>query len=286
MDASFNPGETYQYGLAIIFGESDISFCINDLKRGKYIGLHHMVRNDTIPGIGLSQEKPTFQEFLSEVVSQVPWLKNQFKLLKIAYDGTKTTLIPSQLFDPAETLNYMDFSYGKSSENQVFSDHLENLDASLVFSIPSKTVQAVGDHFHKHRIVSSSSVFIESICTNYKNRTHSSKVFLNIHGLYFDLMIYNGHQMAYFNSFSHSCPEDIAYYLVFVIEQLNLNPEQIPLVLFGDTAKDEGLLDLLYNYIRHIEFGRRSAFFRYSFNMNEIPAHSYYPLLNFLSCVL
>ncbi|MEI6434054.1 MAG: DUF3822 family protein [Bacteroidota bacterium] len=286
MDESFDPEETHQYGLAIIFGDSDFSFCINDLKRGKYIGINHLFRNDAISGIGLSLEKPTFTEFLTELISQMPYLKNQYKLLKIAYQGAKTTLIPSQIFDPAETANYLDFSFGKNSETQVFSDHLMNLDAYQAFSIPTKTVQTVVNHFQKCRIVSSSSVFIESIWTNYKSRINAPKVFLNIYGKFIDIMIYNGHLMTYFNSFSHLCPQDITYYLIFVLEQLNLNPEQIPLVIFGDAEKDEELLDLLYNYIKHVEFGKRSAFFKYSFNMNEVPGHSYYPLLNFLSCGL
>jgi hypothetical protein len=285
-DSSFDPQDTLQYGLAIVFSEMDFSCCVTDLKRGKCIGLHHMVRNDVIAGHGSSQDKPAFAQFLSDAVTHWPFLKNQFKLLKIAYEETKATLIPSPLFDPLEVSGYLSFSFGPIIGDQVFADHLVNPDAYQVFSVPVSLIQPVVGHFQKHRIISSSSIFIESIWMNYKSRMHTPKLFVNIRALYMDLMIFDGHQMIFFNSFSYQCAEDFAYYIIFVLEQLKLNPELVPLVLFGDAGKIDGLLDLLFNYLKHIEFGKRNAFVKYSDVLGDVPAHTHYPLLSFLSCGL
>jgi hypothetical protein len=285
-DSSFDPQETLQYGMAIVFSETDFSCCVTDLKRGKCIGLHHLVRNDAVAGHGPSQDKPGFPQFLADVVAHQPYLKNQFKLLKIACEETKSTLIPSPLFDPAEVSGYLNFAFGQIVEDQVFSDHLINSDAYQVFSVPVKLVQPMVDQFQKHRIISSSGIFIESIWLNYKSRMHAPKVFLNIRARYMDLMIFDGHQMTFFNSYAYHCAEDFAYYIIFVLEQLKMNPEQVPLVLFGDDGKVEGLLDLLFNYMKHIEFGKRNAFLKYSHILDEVPAHAHYPLLSFLSCGL
>jgi hypothetical protein len=99
-------------------------------------------------------------------------------------------------------------------------------------------------------------------------------------------MIFDGRRMLYFNTFSFQNPEEVAYYLIFVLEQLNLNPEQVPLVIMGNVESKAGLPDLLLRYIRHIETARRNESYRYSYVLNRVPAHACFPLLNLFSCGL
>ena len=99
-------------------------------------------------------------------------------------------------------------------------------------------------------------------------------------------MIFDGRQMSYFNTFSFTNPEDVAYYLIFVLEQLNFNPETVPVVLLGAIEMGDGLSELLPRYVRNIETGRRSDAYRYSYMMNQLPPHFCFPLLNLFSCGL
>jgi hypothetical protein len=75
-------------------------------------------------------------------------------------------------------------------------------------------------------------------------------------------------------------PEDIAYYLIFVFEQLNLNPEEITLVLMGSVDRYSPVYDLLFRYIRNIDFAARNDSISYSYIFNEVPDHFYFSLLN------
>jgi hypothetical protein len=102
----------------------------------------------------------------------------------------------------------------------------------------------------------------------------------------FDLVIFDGRQLTYFNSFSFQNPDDVVYYLIFVLEQLKFNPESMPLVLLGNVEKGGALFELLYRYIRHIEFGRRNETYKYSYLFGQVPPQLNYPLMNFLSCGL
>jgi hypothetical protein len=286
MDDAFDPEDTTQYGLAIAVGDSGLSWCINDLKRGKYLGLHHVERKDKIQVTGSLSEKTSLVDFMNELISDFPHLKNQYKLLKIAFEGCKSTLIPASVFDPSEVANYMEFSFGEGVDDHIFSDHLVSPDAYQVFAMPSEYARVLSEQFDRHRIINTSSVFIEGIWMNYKSRSRSPKIFLNIRSKFMDLMVFDGSQMTYFNTFSQHNRDDIVYYLIFVMEQLNHDPEHIPLILFGNAGEDEALMDLLMIYIRNIELGKRSAFFKYSHVLREVPAHSHYPLFNLLSCGL
>jgi hypothetical protein len=68
--------------------------------------------------------------------------------------------------------------------------------------------------------------------------------------------------------------------VIFVFEQLNLNPEEITLALLGNVEKFSPVFDLLFRYIRNIEFVSRNDGFDYSYLFNDVPGHFYYSLLN------
>jgi hypothetical protein len=94
------------------------------------------------------------------------------------------------------------------------------------------------------------------------------------------VLAFDGGQLIYCNAFHFMTPEDIAYYLIFVFEQLNLNPEEVGLTLLGNIDRYSPVYDLLFRYIRNIEFAGRNESFGYSYLFNEIPDHFYYSLLS------
>jgi hypothetical protein len=118
---------------------------------------------------------------------------------------------------------------------------------------------------------------------NVKNMT-GRKVFLNLRDGQFDLLVFNGNQLVYCNGFHFRTPEDVAYYVIFVYEQLNLNPEETGLCLLGNVEKLSPVYDLLFRYIRLIEFMGRNEGFKYSYLFDEIPGHSYFSLLTPALC--
>jgi hypothetical protein len=286
LDESFNPRDSANYGLAIMLSETTFSFCTLDFRRNKFLGLHSCIREDLKPMDGQAGPVPSMKEFLAGVFAAVPWLRNQFKLVKIAFDGKKSTLVPASLFDSNSGEQYIKFNFPPAPDELILFDHLIPPDAFLVFTMPEQVMAAKKEFFHTGKVVHSSSLLIESVWINYKNRINTPNVFLNVHENLFDIMIFDGRKMQYFNTFTFQNPEDVAYYLIFVLEQLNFNPEEIPLVLLGNVELKDGVSELLHRYIRHIDTGRRNESCRYSYMMNQLPSQSFFPLFNFFLCGL
>jgi len=283
VDDAFSIQETKNYGLFIQFNESHFVYCILDYRRNKFMGIQQIKRNEFLhrPEI-----KTKFQDFLKSVITAIPWLKNSYKSVKIAYEGKKNTLIPGPLFDPNELDNYLNFNFISDPEEKALSDHLVLMDNYNVFSIPVATADAMTAIYPHTRIYHLSTILIESILINYKNRINTNRVFLHLREKHFDLMLFDGRQMSYFNSFPYLNAEDITYFLIFVLEQLNINPENIPVVLLGKVDRSSNLSELLQRYIRHVEFGRRNDNFKFSYVFNQLQPQSYYPLINFTLCGL
>ena len=286
LDESFSPHDTRHYGLAIVLSETSIGCCTLDLRRNKFLGLHRFIRTEEKPLENQSNSGSTFKDFFNGVCIAIPWLKNQFKIVKIGFDGIKATLVPDGLFDPNERDHYLKFNYSYHTDELIFCDHLMPLNAWQVFTIPESIGEAVREFFPKTKIIHVSSLLIESIWINYKNRINSPHIFLHVRDHLFDLMIFNGRQMTYFNTFPFHNPEDVTYYLIFVLEQLNFNPETIPLVLLGNVVMGDSLSELILRYVRHVESGRRNEAYRYSYMLNQLPPQTFFPLLNFFSCGL
>ncbi len=285
VDDSFAIQDTRNYGLYLQLDESNLVYAILETKSNKFLALQQM-RKTEFSSRPAPAQPATFNDFLKNILNAFPWLKNPYKQVKIAYEGSKTTLIPVPLFDSREAENYLKLNFQIKAEETVLTDHLVPLDNYQVFSIPVATLNSLRAFFPSARLNHLSSVLTESIWINYKNRVIANRVFLHVREKHFDLMIYDGRQMTYFNSFPAAGAEDIAYYLIFVLEQLNLNPENIHAVLLGAVEKNSHLFELLTRYVRHIEFGRRNEAFKYAYVFNQVSPQAFYPLLNYPSCGL
>ena len=286
MDDSLNVKEPHQYGLAVFCSDTTLTFCILDYKRGKMLGLQQLSRAESKPSEGGTGHRISYGDFLNSVLESMPWLKGPFKTVKIAWEGSKTTLIPSALFILEERERYLSFNFPVSGEEEVLSDPLVSMDSFNLYAVPRYFTYAAARYFPEVQIVSATSILIEGTFNNYKNRISTPKLFLNLRASLFDLMIFDGKQMIYFNTFPFLTPEDVTYYLIFVLEQLNLNPETIPLILFGNLMNGTTLMELLFKYIRHVEFGRRNDAVKYSYLLIQLPPYAHYALFNFLSCGL
>lgn len=280
-DLSFEPDALHHYGMAMVFGPSDLSIAVADMQRGRYIAMHHLVRQE----FRHPQEQPAFGAFLDEAMQYLPWLAGSFKSVKIVFNSSCHTLVPDALFDPEQSRPYLELMYGPLPGQTVMANPVTVMDAHQVFAVPDEMTTRIGAHFPRVQLISHATALIQVIWAHY-SRMHLLKVFLNIRNDAMDVMIFDGRQVSFFNSFKWRSPEDILYYLIFVMEQLNLNPEQVPVVVSGETDGKGSLMELMFTYIRHVEFAKRTTTYRYSAVLDEIAPHSGFILFNILTCGL
>ncbi|MCX6241441.1 MAG: DUF3822 family protein [Bacteroidetes bacterium] len=283
VDAAFTTQETRNFGLSLQFNDFHIAYCVMDYRLNKYILLHEFRRNDFIP-----RAKPgfklSFEDFLRSVLTANPWLKNPFKSVRIAYEGKKSTLIPGPLFDAQEAENFLKLTYPVPADEHVLADHIQQFDNYNVYSIPKSLEESLMRLFPSARISSLSTILLQTVWMNFKTRINANRIFLHIKEKSFDILIYNGKQIKYLNTFTWMVAEDVAYFLIFVLEQLGMNPEQSSVVLLGNIDRGSNLFELIYRYVKNMEFGRRNETYKYSPVFDIVAPQSYYPLLNFNSC--
>ncbi len=278
-DKAINTENTKNYKLSIQLSLDGFSFCILDTERNKYLGI------ESYDFQGVSSFF-TLKNILSEHVPKNKWLKKPYNSVSIIFENPKTTLVPMPLFDPKQTEKYLDFNHTTEINDVVKFDHLPNLDAVNVYSIPENILNCLMKNFPDAGIHHFAGSLIETLLIKYKNRSDGHLVFANIRKSWFDIIVLKNRQMIYFNSFKYKASEDFVYFLIYVFEQINLNPEENELILTGNILKMSSLFEITFKYIRKVSFAGRNNNFDYSYVFDEIQPHFYYNLLNLQMCEL
>ena len=260
LDEVFDEGNSLTYDLTFEMGEKTFTYSVLDTEKNKFIAIG------------------SFRNHLHEVVKNFPWLQKPFHLVRGIISNTRFTLVPEALFEVSEKDQYYNFIQEKEANENIFYDKLDHLGLYSVYCIPGHSHREIFGVFPGFRSCHISSVLIGNIWMHVKNMT-GRKVFLNLRDGQFDLLVFDGKQLLYCNGFNFRTPEDIAYYVIFVFEQLNLNPEEIRLCLLGNVEKLSPVYDLLFRYIREIEFIGRNEGYNYSYLFDEIPDHLYFSIL-------
>ena len=216
---------------------------------------------------------------------------NNWASITCAVSHNKFTLVPSAIFDDENKKSFLGFNHPIESGEKVHSDILTSIEARNLFTISADFESMIRKHFINVHFIHNSTSFIEGLLVQNKNlplrQTGNSdkRVFADFHSSYFEIVILNGRELLFSNAFTYKAPEDIAYYILFVYEQLRLNPEEIELVLSGEIEKTAEEHTLLYNYIRHVKFASLPDSFKYSYKFDEIQSHRFISLFNQYLCV-
>ena len=110
------------------------------------------------------------------------------------------------------------------------------------------------------------------------------KLYVHIQKSQVELLFVKEKKLTFYNSFNYRANEDLAYFVLFACEQLQLHPESLKLEIFGEVEKHSDVHKLLRKYVRNIEFGSRNDTCDFSYQLQTLPKHFYITLFsNFYS---
>lgn len=215
-------------------------------------------------------------ELIKEVFSKETILNNSFKAVYVSHFNNLVTQVPKALFDKDYLADYLKYSLKVLNDDYIVYDELKNTEIVNVYipfvNINNFLIDRYSSFVFKH----SSTILIESLLNKYKN-TDNPYCFVHVVGNQFELIVIKNSKLELFNTFNFKTQEDFIYYILFVAEQLNLNPEELELVLLGEIEKESELYAICYQYIKNISFYKNEQFPKL---LNEYSQHSVFTLLN------
>ena len=202
-------------------------------------------------------------------------LNNQFNNINVAHLNNLVAHVPNPIFNKEELSSYLKYSVKVLENDFIACDEIKNTEIVTVY-IPFVNINNfLFDKYGSFNYQHSSSILIEKLLTQNK---HVSKTtcFVNVSASIFEIVVLKNNSLILYNLFNYKTKEDFIYYILFVSEQLGLNPEEFELYLMGDIDKDSELFSIVYKYIRNVQFYKNET----NQLQVDLPLHSHYTLLN------
>ena len=269
IDEAFDK-QTADFKLIIRLGIDGAVITVNEVLKNKYIAFESFIFQNVY-------SFDVINELLEELIKESKIIKQKYKLVICIIVNDIATLVPKAIFEEERKKTYLKLNVFLEEEELVLVDELKSLDAKNVFglSLPVKTkLDHLFNNIYYHH---SSSVLIEALLKQNKNKT-GKKIIIHVQLSHFQVIVIEGKNLLFYNTFNHHSAEDFIYYLLFVCEQLHLNPESIALVFLGEIEKNSTIYAITQKYIRNIQFGERYDDGDYSYQLQHFPKHFYFTL--------
>lgn len=230
--------------LSVQISLNGLSFLVSDQKGNPEWFEDNILNHSTTPEEILMELELFFSE-------KQLWNKS-FSEVFLIYSTEVFSLVPANLFDESRASEYLKFNSKILANDYVASDYIEDHNIRVVYVPLININNLFFDKFGSFNYYHSTTILLNAI---FKDPIPDlPRIYLHLNQNSYECLIFKNGRLELCNSFHYSTPEDFIYYLLFTLEQLNLNPETVPVYLCGSIEKDDAIYSIIYRYIRYLEF--------------------------------
>ena len=226
-----------QYSLSIRFSSDGYSLFVHDeneiLISTKHVDekLYSLTENEII-----------------QLFKNQPEIKSTYRHTRIICESNSYSLIPTSFFDPQYAPDFLDFENIKQKSEAVLFNRVQSFNIVNVFSIPAAFYKSLASVFPycnpEHHV---SFLLNEQL---YKSNKTVFHLLLRIGWV--DILVTSGNLLQFANRFEYRTAEDLLYYTLNVFEQLNIDAENSPVVMYN-SKENSDIMNLLSKYLEVIE---------------------------------
>ena len=220
------------------------SYCICDTLNNKIVALKEINFN-------IFPESSKVEDLYWKAFNDYPELKEKYDEVIVLHDSNLNTFVPTALFDEEFLGSYLQYNT-KVFETDFFAfDALPNYEMNHVF-IPYVNINNfLFDQFSTFNYKHVNTILVSKLLELSKN-IDEKQVFVHFSKNKFEIIVVQNQKLLLFNSFDFVTKEDFIYFLLFTIEQLNLNPEHFKLQLLGLISEESELFEIAFKYVRNV----------------------------------
>ena len=251
------------------------SFCIKNCSTNEILWYKKV-------DLGRESSPVKILEEIEKLYAEEEKLQQEFNEVGILFSNDLFTIVPASFFIEEEASTYLKFNTKILQTDVVAHDLLANELVNVYIpytNINNYFFDKYGEFEYKHNI----SVLIDAILAK-KQDTKEAQVYLNDYNNYYELVIVQNNKLLLANTFHYETKEDFIYYLLFALEQLDLNPAEVYLWLMGSIVKQTEIYDIAYTYIKNIEFLIPAFNFKSNFERSETFHREAFSLLKNIKC--
>ena len=223
--------KSHQKSLSIQFSLDGFSFCIKDINSAEIISFTAYEFDRTLATPELLLEK------INTIFTENKAFQSDFKEINVVHRNSLSTLVPDAFFNQKELKNYLSYNVKTLNNDYITFDDLPSINAKNVYipfvNINNYLFQNFGSFEYQHH----SSILIKKLLAYSKDNT-DRLFFVQVFKNNINIVITENNQLILYNHFDYSSNEDFLYYILFVAEQLEMDPNEFQLLFIGDIDKE------------------------------------------------
>lgn len=187
---------------------------------------------------------------LSNAFNSNEMLQDNFEAVNIIHDNELATLVPDSLFSEEHLADYLKFNSGILQTDYITHDSIDELNVKNVY-IPFININNfIFEQFGAFEYHHANTILLKRLLPTMMRSDELLVVYVSKH--HFEILSFKNKKLQLINRFEHHSKEDFIYYLLFTMEQLQLDPEAAEIVLLGIDSEEHPLFKIAYTYIRNV----------------------------------
>ncbi|WP_274475432.1 DUF3822 family protein [Mangrovimonas aestuarii] len=267
---SKKPSKLTNQELSIQISLSGLSFCILQKDTLTVTYLKHFKKEQKCNPIELL-------DWIKEAFDNEEELSQLFRKVQLIHSNELASLVPDKFFDEAHLADYLKYNAKILVSDYISYDTID-INRSKNVYVPYVNVNNfIYDQFGEFTFKHSATILIENVLKQ-EQQTIESVMYINVDHPHFEIVVIKSGELQFYNRFEFTTKEDFIYYVLFTVEQLELNPETVKVKLVGSINENDELYNMVYKYIREVNFGKNT----HNLNFTKSPKnnHSNFIILN------
>lgn len=245
----FDIEKLYQYQLSCEVSESSFSCSVIDTIDDQTI----VSEKYDFPE---SKEKNSISFYLTQIYAIHDFLKSlKWKSIEIIIDNQSFTLVPTDLFKKEYTTRYLQLAKGSyiTVNEEVHTYTHKDLGIVNIYSTDRELINWFSNTYplidlkYRHK---TSQMIDMAIFT-----TKAQTAFLYFSNHHFTMVITANGTLKFCNRFEYKTAQDLVYYVLFTMNELEIEPDEIILRLYGKIKEQSEDFDLLNQYLTNVKIG-------------------------------
>lgn len=280
-DKSFSESKANKCRLYLQVSHYDVKLLVFDTTSTTFTALKVYLLPDVYTDHALSEK-------LKKLMETDAWFQLSFLSVNIAMVNNRATIIPAALLSKEDMAAIHQFNFTPNDTDLYFTDKFLSLSAVNVYSVP-EIVANCFDAIKNKQFYHFSTSLISASLLHAKNSGVMAGIDVHVLPGSFQIIITKAQKLVLYNSFTYQTSEDFIYYLLFVLDQQNIDHQKVNIRLLGEVEKNSAIFTLVNTYIHQVTFVEKENLttnpsLQLSYVFDEIAPAYYYSIFQQYLC--
>lgn len=220
------------------------------------------------------------EDSLPNIIRKNLSLNNDFAKVTVGFISPYTTLVPNIIYKEEDGTSYLENSFRIPHRHYLLSDNLSSLQCQNVYLAPIDIYNFFQNKYSNIRFFHFTTPLLiawQEQAVQFQKPT----VFINVMNDTFQIGAYNREKLLLTNIYEFKTAKDFLYFALLVLDQLRLDVNTTKVFLSGEIMKASEIYNLLYRYIRELDFIDKKSSYIFDAAFANQPNHFNFDLYSF-----